>query len=209
MPRRIAFVLQRAVALHAPLLLALVLVWSSAAQAQVSMRVRGTISALEGNVLSVKTREGRDLKLVLSDKLVVVAAKALKLEDLAPGEYVGATTQARADGARVALELHTLPASAQPGHFAWDLKPDSMMTNGSIEGTVAKTAAGQQITLKHKEGSQTIVVPPGTPVVTNTPADRSALKPGEYIFSSAAVGADGTMTVERIQVSRDGVRPPQ
>jgi hypothetical protein len=38
---------------------------------------------------------------------------------------------------------------------------------------------------------------------------RSALKPGEYIFTSAAVGADGTMTIQRIQVSRDGVKPPQ
>lgn len=200
---------RRAFALHVAVLMVLSFVWSMAAQAQVSMRVRGTITGLEGNVLSVKTREGKDLKLVLSEKLVVVAARAMKLEDLKPGEYIGATTQKRADGSLVALGLHTLPATAKPGHFEWDLQPDTMMTNGSVEGTVARTASGQQLTLNYKEGSQTIVVPPGTPVVTNSPADRSALKPGEYIFTSAAVGADGTMTVQRIQVSRDGVRPPQ
>lgn len=208
MPARTVFFSARGFALNVSILLTLLFVWS-AAQAQVSMRVRGTISALDGNVLSVKTREGKDLKLVLSEKVSVVAARALKLEDLKPGEYVGATTQKRVDGALVALELHTLPATAQSGYFEWDLQPDSMMTNGNVEGTVAKTASGQQLTLKYKDGSQTIVVPPGTPVVTNTPADRSALKPGEYIFTSAAVGADGTMTVQRIQVSRDGVRPPQ
>ena len=190
-------------------LCALLVFASAAAQAQVSQRVRGTITGLDGDVLSVKTREGKDLKLKLSEKAVVVAAKALKLEDLKAGEYVGATTQPRADGALVALELHTLPPTAQQGHFAWDLQPSSMMTNGSVEGTVAGTASGQQITLKYKDGSQTIVVPAGTPVVTNTPADRSALKLGEYIFTSAAVAADGTMTVQRIQVSRDGVKPPQ
>ena len=84
-----------------------------------------------------------------------------------------------------------------------------MMTNGNVEGTVAKTAGGQQLMLRYKDGSQTIVVPAGTPVVTNVPADRTALKPGEYIFTSAAVGPDGTLTVQRIQVSRDGVKPPQ
>lgn len=189
-------------------LLALFMVASTAAQAQVSLRVRGTITGLEGNVLSVKTREGKDLKLQLSDKLVVVAARALKLEDLKPGDYVGTTTQSR-DGALVAVEVHTLPATAQQGHFAWDLQPGSMMTNGNVTGAVGKTPSGQSLTLQHKDGSQTIVVPPGTPIVTNTPADRSALRTGEYVFTSAAVAADGTMTVQRVQVSRDGVKPPQ
>ena len=40
-------------------------------------------------------------------------------------------------------------------------------------------------------------------VVNESPADRSALKPGAYIFTSAAVAADGTMTVDRIEVGRD------
>ena len=191
------------------ILVVLFVIVSAAAQAQVSVRVRGTITGLDGDVLSVRTREGKDLKLRLSDKTTVAAAKAIKLEDLKPGEYVGATTQARADGTLVAVEVHTLPPTAQPGYFEWDLQPGAMMTNGNVEGVVAASAVGQQLKLKYKEGSQTIVVPPGTPVVTNTPADRSALKPGEYIFTSAAVGAEGTMTVQRIQVSRDGVKPPQ
>jgi len=209
MPVRIAFAQPRAFALHVTVILTLLCLWSTAAQAQVSMRVRGTITALDGNVLSVKTREGKDLKLVLPEKLVVVAAKALKLEDLKAGDYVGTTTQTRADGALVAVEVHTLPATAQPGNFEWDLQPGSMMTNGSVTGAVIPSSAGQQLTLQHKAGSQSILVPLGTPIVTNAPADRSALKPGEYIFTSAAVGADGTMSVQRIQVSRDGVKPPQ
>jgi hypothetical protein len=189
--------------------LALLAFVSAATQAQTSLRVRGTITGLEGDVLSVKTREGKDLKLKLSEKTAVVATKALKLEDLKPGDYVGATTQAKADGALVAVEVHTIAPTVKPGHIPWDLQPNTMMTNGHIEGAVAKGSSGQQLTLKYGEKSQTIVVPPGTPVVTNVPADRSALKRGEYIFTSAAVEADGTMSVQRIQVSRDGVKPPQ
>lgn len=191
------------------MLVVLFVLASAAAQAQVSVRVRGTITGLDGDVLSVRTREGKDVKLRLSEKTTVAAAKALKLEDIKPGDYVGATTQTRADGTLVAVEVHTLAPTVPQGYFPWDLQPGAMMTNGNVEGVVAASAVGQQLTLKYKEGSQTILVPPGTPVVTNTPADRSALQPGEYIFTSAAVGAEGTMTVQRIQVSRDGVKPPQ
>src|SRR5687767_8610553 len=91
------------------MLVAFLAVAVDAAYAQVSLRVRGTITGLEGNALSVKTREGKDLKLQLSDKIVVVAAKAMKLEDLKAGDYVGTTTHARADGTLVAVEIHTLP----------------------------------------------------------------------------------------------------
>ena len=70
--------------------------------------MRGTITGLDGDVLSVKTREGKDLKLGLTEKTVVVAAKALRLEDLKPGEYVGITTRAGPDDTRVAVEVHTI-----------------------------------------------------------------------------------------------------
>jgi hypothetical protein len=189
------------------LLLAVAGLASTAAHAQ-TQRVRGTITALDGDVLSVKTRDGKDLKLKLGEKAVVVAAKAMKLEDLKPGEYVGTTTQKRADGALVAIEVHTIPTTAKPGHTPWDLEPGSMMTNGNV-GTVGQSAGARELKLEYPGGSQTIVVPPGTPIVTNVPADRSALKPGEYIFTSAQVAPDGTMTVQRVTVSRDGVKPPQ
>lgn len=190
------------------LLLSVLISASIAAHAQTNLRVRGTITAFDGNVLSVKTREGKDLKLTLGEKAVVVAAKSLKLEDLKPGDFVGTTTQARADGALVAVEVHTLPPTASQGHTPWDLIEGSMMTNGNI-GTVVQSAGGRELVLEYKGGSQKIVVPPNTPIVTNTPAERSALKPGEYVFTTAQVAADGAMTVQRVQVSRDGVKPPQ
>jgi len=199
---------RRHVAAQLTLLFALLTFASAAAYAQTPMRIRGTITALEGDVLSVKTRDGKDVRLRLGEKVVVVASQAMKLEDLKPGDYVGATTQKRADGALVAVEVHTLSPTTKPGHMPWDLQPGSMMTNGNV-GTVAQAAGDQQLKLEYQGGSQTIIVPTGTPIVTNVPADRSALRPGEYIFTTAQVGTDGTMTVQRVQVSRGGVKPPQ
>jgi hypothetical protein len=175
--------------------------------AQSTLRVRGTINDFDGSVLSVKSRDGKDLKLKVADNATIVAAKAMTLSDLKAGDYVGATTRSGPDGARVAVEIHTLAPTTPEGHGPWDLEPESMMTNANVASV--ESAGGQYVTLQYKGGSQKILVPQGTPIVTNTPVDRSYLKRGEYIFSIAQVGADGLMTVQRIQVSRDGVRPPQ
>lgn len=32
---------------------------------------------------------------------------------------------------------------------------------------------------------------------------------GEYVFAAAQAGGDGALTAQRVQVSKDGVRPPQ
>jgi hypothetical protein len=185
----------------------LALVATAAAEAQKPMRVRGTITAIDGNVLSVQSRDGKDLKLQLSDKLGVAVAKAIKFEDIKQGDYVGATTTKRADGVLVALEVHYLPPQAPPGHMPWDLAPGSMMTNANVEAMV--TAAGKrELTLKYKDGMQKILVPEGVPLVRAVPGNRADLKPGEYIWTGAQVAPDGKITAARIQVSKDGVKPP-
>jgi hypothetical protein len=181
------------------------------AEAQTPMRVRGTITAFEGNVLSVKTRDGKDVKVELADKATVATVQAVKLSDIKAGDGVGATTKSGSDGRLTALEVHVFPASMpipNEGHRPWDLEPGSMMTNARVTAVVQATS-GRELTLSYKDGSQKIHVPEGAPIVTAVPADRSALKPGEYVFFSAEHAADGKMTAAgRIQVSKDGVRPP-
>lgn len=60
--------------------LAVTLVLASAAEAQTNVRIRGTITAVEGNVLSVKSRDGRDLKIRLADDVAGRRPKASWLE---------------------------------------------------------------------------------------------------------------------------------
>ena len=175
---------------------------------QKPMRIRGTITAFDGNMLSVKSRDGRDLVIELGEKASVATAKAITLADFKQGDYVGSTTIKRDDGMLVAVEVHAIPRTVREGHVPWDLLPGSMMTNASIE-SIVQSAGGQELTLVYKDGSQKILVPPDAPIVTTVAADRSFLKPGEYVWLNAEVGADGKLTFSgRIQVSRDGVRPP-
>src|SRR5688572_33140020 len=102
-------------------LLSLILV-SSLAIAQAPTRVRGTITSVDGDVLSVKSREGKDLKLHLASNVGVTTAKKATLDEL-KGKYVG-VTGAQKDGKMTALEVHAIPPQAKPGHFPWDLAPN-------------------------------------------------------------------------------------
>jgi len=177
-------------------------------EAQTNVRVRGTITAFDGKVLAVQSRDGKDLTLQMTEKTTVATAKALTLADLKQGDYVGVTSMPRADGTLVAVEVHTIPRTATEGHRPWDLQPGAMMTNANV-AAVVQAAGSQELTLEYKDGSKKILVPEGTPIVTTVPADASFLKPGEYVFASTEVDANGKMTALRIQVSKDGVRPPQ
>ena len=185
-------------------LLVLVL-FSSLAIAQAPTRVRGTITSLDGDVLSVKSREGKDLKIHLVSNVGVTTAKTTTLDEL-KGKYVGVTAIDKG-GKITAVEVHAIPPQAKPGHFSWDLQPGSTMTNANLDG-MAQVSGGNEITLNYQGGSQKILVPPGTPIVAFDPGSRADLKPGEWIWTNARQESDGKIVAERLNVSKDGVKPP-
>jgi hypothetical protein len=181
---------------------------SAVATAQTPVRIRGTVTSFDGDVLSVKTRQGQDVKINLAPNYGVAAAKAVTLADFGPGAYVGSTAKKNAAGQLVASEVHRLPPQAAAGHTPWDSAPGDTMTNANV-AKVVKAAGGNELTLEYKGGSQTILVPDGTPIVDFVPGDKSLLVPGATVFLGATQGADGKLSAGRVAVSKDGVKPPQ
>jgi len=181
---------------------------SSVALAQATVRLRGTISEASGDLLKVKSRDGRDITVHLAPDTQVAVAKAIQLADLPKGAYLGVTSVKGPDGRLVAKEVHTLPPQAPAGHMPWDLVPGSSMTNANLTSTT-QANGGNEITLTYKGGSQKILVTPQTAVVTFAPGGRADLKPGETLFTIARVEGDGTFMTQRVSVSKDGVKPPQ
>jgi hypothetical protein len=182
------------------------LLTSLSAQAQI-VRLRGTITSLDGDVLSVKTREGKDVKLQLAPDAQVVTTKKVSAGEFKPGSYVGVTSVKGAGGHLVARRVHALGPQVPQMHGAWDSIPGSMMTNSSITG-ITKMKGGSELTLKNKDGEQKIRVNSKTEYYNFAPGTRADLKPGETIFSGARVEGDKFMT-QRVAVSKDGVKPPQ
>src|SRR5256884_2248922 len=167
------------------------------ASAQTRMFVRGTITSLDGDVLSVKSRDGKDLKVNLAPKFGVRYAKALTLADIKPGDFVGPASRKRADGTLEAISVQVFTPDRRgqvpEGHTPWDLEPGSLMTNATVSGTVA-ASNGRDLTLEYKGGTQKVHVPQGVPIFTALPGDRSMLVPGAYVVIGAQVAADGTLS---------------
>lgn len=192
-------------------LLSVLLSVAGVASAQAPARVRGIITAVDGNMLSMKSREGRDLRIEIAPDAVFSYMKKLSLADVKPGTPLGTSAVSGSGGKIVALELH-LFAVGRPvpseGHRPWDLEPNSTMTNGMVTAMV-EAGNGRELTLSYKDGTQRVVVPANIPIVTSQAGDRSLLAVGEYAFLAVTVAADGKMTAHRLQVGKDGVRPPQ
>ena len=173
-------------------------------------RVRGTIEAVDGDVLSVKSRSGEDVKLRMSDDMKVVGIIKISLADIKLGSFIGATTVPGPDGSQNAVEVHVFPEDMRgtgEGSRPYDLRPNSTMTNATVAQTVAGND-GQTLTIKYKDGEKKVVVAPDTPVVTYVPADKSELKPGAKVIAFVKKLPDGLFETNRISVGRDGLTPP-
>ena len=190
-------------------LLAVLAAPMAAAQDQ-SVRVRGTIDRVEGDVYVVKARTGAELKVKLPNNGVVTALVKATLADVKQGSYVGIAAMPLADGSQRALEVHIFPEALRgtgDGHRGWDLQPSSTMTNGNVEHSTA-SSDGQMLTLKYKDGEKKVLVPTGTPIVSYLPSDKGELKAGAAIFIAAATKqADGSLLAPRVNVGR-GTTPP-
>src|SRR5260221_12839619 len=161
------------------LLGALVCVFAGTAAAQTPVRVRGTVEALDGTTLKVKSREGPVVTIKLADNYAVAAVVATDLASVKPGSFIGTASMKQPDGSLVALEVLVFPEAMRgtgEGHYPWDLQPESMMTNATV-ATVASAAKGRELSLTHKGETTKVVVPAGVPSLTFQPGTKDMLKP--------------------------------
>jgi hypothetical protein len=184
-------------------------VGSASAQAPQTIRVRGTIESVDGNVVTVKATDGAAVKLTLTDKAQIVGVVKATLADVKPGSFVGSAAMPQADGSQKALEVHIFAESQRgtgEGHRPYTT-PGSTMTNGTVGDMVTATDA-QTLTVKYKDGEKKIVVPPGVPIVRYEVGGRGDLKPGVHITALNAVKKpDGEIEAPRLNVGRDGLVP--
>ena len=182
----------------------------AAAQAPQTVRVRGAIEKVDGNTVVVRAADGADVTLTLTANAQIVGVVKATLADIKPGSFVGSAAMPQADGSQKALAVHIFPEAQRgtgEGFRAWDLRPNSTMTNATVAETVAGTD-GQNILVKYKDGEKKIAVGPECPIVTYAPGKLDELKPGAKIFINAATKqADGTLSVPRINVGRDAAPP--
>jgi hypothetical protein len=182
---------------------------TAVAQTGPPVRLRGTVESFAAPNLVIKERSGKTIALTLPEETGVAEVIPTDITTVQPGSFIGTAAVPRADGKLVALEVVVFPEAARgagEGHYPWDLKPESSMTNATV-ANLARSSDGRTLSLRYKDGEKTVVVPDGIPVVTLRAGDRSLIVPGAKVFIVAEPTND-QFTVKRLMIGRNGFQPP-
>ena len=181
----------------------------AAAQNSPPVRMRGTVESFAAPNLVIRERSGKMFTLIVPEETGVAEVIPTDITSIQPGSFVGTAALPRADGKLESLEVVVFPEAARgagEGHYPWDLKPESSITNATV-ADLARSADGRTLTLRYKGGEKTVVVPNGVPVVTLRPGDRSLIVPGAKVFI-VAEPMDDQFIVRRLMIGRNGFQPP-
>lgn len=159
-------------------------------------RVRGTIAAFNGQVLSVTDARGAGAQVTVGEKTEIVFARPIALSEIKPGDFLGVTSMKQADGKLVAYEVRRFPQALNPGHRPFDGRDDQTMTNATV-GAVVQSASGRDLVLTYDGGAQHISVPQNASVSELVPGTRAQLVPGAPV----SLTHDASRAALRIQVS--------
>jgi hypothetical protein len=173
-------------------------------------RVRGVVESLNGDTLVVKSREGKDVTIMLKSGWAVNGIVNAAVTDIKPGDFVGIASMPTESGVNGALEVLIFPAAMKgtgEGDYGWDLKPKSSMTNATVASAVT-SVNGPTLTLTYKGGEKKILIPPGTPVVTFVKATKDDIKPGAGVIINGMTTGDNMVESDRVVVGINGVVPP-
>jgi hypothetical protein len=184
--------------------------YAIAQQAPSPTRVRGTIEAVDGDVVAVKSRSGEDIKLRMAGDMRLVGITKISLSDIKLGSFIGTTTVPGPDGSNNAVEVHVFPEEMRgtgEGSRPFDLRPNSTMTNATVAESVTGND-GHTLLIKYKDGEKKVVVTPDTAIVTYVHADKAELKAGAKVIAFFKKLADGSYEANRISVGLNGLTPP-
>lgn len=170
--------------------------------------VRGTVTAATADALTIKGKDGKTITVTMVKGWTVAMMKPITVDAIQPGSFIGTAEMPQADGNGKSLEVHVFPPGVKmgEGHYDWNLKKGSMMTNGTV-GKVVKGKNGQELDVAYSYGTRHIVVPKKVPIVQITGGDRTMIKPGAKVFLIAQSTANGLVS-NSVSTGEGGKAPP-
>ena len=180
-------------------IMSMALVAGALAQDAKPQRVRGQIVSVDGNHLVVKGPDGKNFDLMLASDATVTEVKKASLEDIKPGRFVGSAAEPAGEGAWKALEVHIFPVGSRQGegHRPWEPQAGATMTNADVTAAAVQSGNGQLV-LRTGGQDYKLIVPPGTPIVSQQPGTRALLVPGNYVGAAAAVPDKGVLMAKAV-----------
>ena len=171
--------------------------------------VRGVVTAMTANSLTVKGDKGAKTTVGLAPSWNVAVMKPVAPDAIKAGSFIGTAEMPQKDGTGRSLEVHVFPPGVKmgEGHYGWDLKKGSMMTNGTVGTVVAGKKGSRQLEVNYSYGERTITVPANVPIVEITGGARTMVKVGTPVFMVVQKGPNGQLMAGSVSVGENGARP--
>ena len=167
---------------------------------QTSVRLRGTVAAVDGDTFSVRSKDGKSTNVRLTEKSEIVVTQPIKITEIQPGDFLGVTSVKGKDGTLTAFEIRRFPKPVNPGHRPFDGSDDQTMTNATVSALIESTA-GRELSLVYQGGSQKIIVPENASISMLVNGDRSHIRPGAAVSLTAVPNDQGGLSALRMQLS--------
>ena len=171
--------------------------------------VRGVVTKMDATSLTVKGDKGVQ-KVGLAPQWTVAVLKPVTPDAIQPGSFIGTAEMPQKDGTGRSLEVHVFPPGVKmgEGHYGWDLRKGSMMTNGTVGTVVAGKKGTRTLEVNYSYGKRTINVPANVPIVQITGGQRSQVKVGTPVFMVVQKGAGGQLMAGSVSIGENGKKPP-
>ncbi len=195
------------------------------AAATAPVRLHGVVKSFDGQYLTMKIDSGKTVVLGLEPATRIVHGQMLKLADVHPGDFIGATSITGADGKLRAQGVRIFaPAMRGSGEglYPMDSNPARTITNATVAEVVptpaggtlklsfhgAALAAGTPCTGRAAPGgcmgAAELIVARGVPIVSMSLGDSSLLLPGAIVSANTQADATTLMVATSITVEREG-----
>lgn len=184
--------------------------------------LRGQISSADAGVLTIRTADGRSLRLDLPEQLAVFTLSKANFSNIDFGQYVGsvavrmditnpivrATPRETIGVLFQGHELRIIDENLRGiavGAKLWDVPAGGSMTHGWVDDMDGRT-----VTIKYgpkREDQSDVLVGKDMPITRMSLGARSDIKAGAHAFVGATKGPDGKLGASFVFIGKDGVVP--
>ena len=186
-----------------------------------SITVRGTVASASASQLVIKSDTG-SVTVTMTQPFRLYTRAPSDLSHVKEGSFIGVTTVKQPDGSERATEIHIFPEELRgTGEGSRMMAPTvgggggggggSRMTNGNVSGSRmtngtasqsrmsngnVSSTKGSNLVVQYAGGSQSVTVPPNTPVTELKIASRS-IAAGDRVAVLARRAPDGSLAADK------------
>jgi hypothetical protein len=180
--------------------------------------LRGQVTKMEDTAITVKTNDGKTLRVGLKDDTTVISLTKGSFSEVDFGVYVGAVAVKMEEYSPIVrdsavwlhkgFELRIIDEKLRGialGHKKWDLTPDTIISHGWVDDMEVRVLSIKWGPTDYDETD--VEVPRDAPIQKMSLGDKSLLKTGSRVLVGAKKAGDGKYIASFVFVGKDGVVP--